>query len=63
MAAAMFVTFILAGILGAYIPFMLKAMKIDPAIASSAIVITLIDMIGFFSFLWFATMWIPEINA
>jgi len=63
MAAAMFVTFIFAGILGAYVPFMLKAMKIDPAIASSAIVITLIDMTGFFSFLWFATMWIPEINS
>ena len=63
MAAAMFVTFVFAGILGAYVPFILKAMKIDPAIASSAIVITLIDMIGFFSFLWFATMWIPGINA
>ena len=63
MAAAMLVTFVFAGILGAYVPFMLKAMKIDPAIASSAIVITLIDMIGFFSFLWFATMWIPGING
>jgi len=62
MAASMFVTFVCAGILGAYVPIGLKAIKIDPAIASSVIVITLVDVIGFFSFLWFATMWIPEIN-
>jgi magnesium transporter len=62
MAASMFVTFVFAGILGAYVPVGLKALKIDPAIASSVIVITLVDVIGFFSFLWFATMWIPGIN-
>jgi len=63
MAASMFVTFVFAGILGAYVPLGLKAVKIDPAIASSVIVITLVDVIGFFSFLWFASMWIPEISV
>jgi len=63
MAASMFVSFVFAGILGAYVPLGLKAVKIDPAIASSVIVLTLVDVIGFFSFLWFATMWIPEINS
>ena len=63
MAASMFVSFVFAGILGAYVPLGLKAVKIDPAIASSVIVITLVDVIGFFSFLWFATMWIPEISS
>jgi len=63
MAASMFVSFVIAGILGAYVPLGLKAMKIDPAIASSVIVLTLVDVIGFFSFLWFATMWIPEIKG
>ena len=63
MAASMFITFVFAGILGAYVPLGLKALNIDPAIASSVIVITLVDVIGFFSFLWFATMWIPGINA
>jgi len=62
MAASMFVSFVIAGILGAYVPLGLKAVKIDPAIASSVIVITWVDVIGFFSFLWFATMWIPEIR-
>jgi len=63
MAASMFITFVFAGVLGAYVPLMLKSLNIDPAIASSVIVLTLVDVIGFFSFLWFATMWIPEINA
>lgn len=62
MAAAMFVSFVFAGILGAYVPLGLKALRIDPAVASSVIVITLVDVIGFFSFLWFATLWVPEIN-
>jgi len=62
-AAAMFVSFVLAGILGACVPLALKAVKIDPAIASSVIVITAVDVIGFFSFLWFATMWIPGISS
>jgi len=62
MAASMFVSFVLAGLLGACVPLGLKALKIDPAIASSVIVLTLTDIIGFFSFLWFATLWIPEIR-
>jgi len=61
--AAMFVSFVLAGLLGACVPLALKAVKIDPAIASSVIVITTVDVIGFFSFLWFATMWIPELSS
>lgn len=59
----MFISFVLAGILGACVPLALKAVKIDPTIASWVIVITTVDVIGFFSFLWFATMWIPEINS
>jgi magnesium transporter len=63
MAASMAVSFAAAGVLGAYVPLWLKAFRIDPAIASSVIVITLIDVIGFFSFLGFATLWIPEITS
>jgi magnesium transporter len=63
MAASMFVTFLLAGGLSAFVPLWLKVFKIDPAVASSVIVITLVDVIGFFSFLGFATLWIPDIIA
>jgi magnesium transporter len=51
---SMFVSFVLAGILGTTVPIVLKKMKFDPAVASSVIVITAVDIIGFFSFLWFS---------
>ena len=54
--ASMFVTFVLASLLGTTIPVALKRMGFDPAVASSVIVITLVDIIGFFSFLGFAQM-------
>lgn len=53
---SMFVSFISAGVLGASIPMVLKKMNLDPAVASSVVVITLVDIIGFFSFLWFAEL-------
>lgn len=53
-AASMFVSFLSAGILGASVPMFLKKIHLDPAVASSVVVITLVDIIGFFSFLYFA---------
>ncbi|MEA2049991.1 MAG: magnesium transporter [Campylobacterota bacterium] len=53
---SMFVSFLSAGILGSSIPIVLKKLNLDPAVASSVVVITLIDIIGFFSFLWFAEL-------
>jgi len=51
---SMFVSFLFAGILGTSVPLLIKKAGFDPAVASSVIVITLIDIIGFFSFLSFA---------
>jgi len=53
---SMFVSFVFAGVLGAIVPMLLKKVGFDPAIASSVVVITLVDIIGFFSFLWFAEL-------
>lgn len=53
---SMFVSFVFAGLLGAVVPMLVKKVGLDPAIASSVLVITLIDIIGFFSFLWFAEL-------
>lgn len=54
MALAMFISFLSAGLLGAGTPVLLRRVGIDPAVASSVIVITLVDIIGFFSFLGLA---------
>ncbi|PIR31965.1 MAG: magnesium transporter [Alphaproteobacteria bacterium CG11_big_fil_rev_8_21_14_0_20_44_7] len=53
--------FAAAGIIGSFIPIMLNKFKIDPAIASSAFVIALTDILSFFVFLGLATSFL--INA
>lgn len=53
---AMIVNLFFAGLSGALIPFILKSMKIDPAIASSVFVTTVTDIIGFFVFLGLGTL-------
>ncbi|WP_292972391.1 magnesium transporter [Mucilaginibacter sp.] len=46
---------VIAGITGAGIPLILKRVGIDPAVASSIIITTFTDCIGFFLPLWLAT--------
>ncbi|MCX7999826.1 MAG: magnesium transporter, partial [Leptospiraceae bacterium] len=51
---AMFANLSVAGFMGALVPILLKALKIDPAIASSIFVTAFTDMFGFFCFLGLA---------
>ncbi len=51
---AMFLNLIVAGMAGVLIPFGLKALKIDPALASSIFLTTVTDVAGFFIFLGLA---------
>ncbi|MFA9289069.1 MAG: magnesium transporter [Weeksellaceae bacterium] len=53
---SMVVNLFIAGFFGALVPFTLKALKIDPAVASSIFVTTATDIIGFFVFLGLATI-------
>jgi magnesium transporter len=46
---------IVAGLTGASIPLILKRLGIDPAVASSIIITTFTDCVGFLLPLWFAT--------
>ena len=54
--ASMMISFLFAGLLGTSIPLLLKKLSIDPAVASSVLVLTMTDIIAFFSFLWLAEM-------
>jgi len=56
LAAAMIINLFVAGIFGALIPFVLKRLKIDPAVASSVFVTTTTDIVGFFAFLGLASI-------
>ncbi len=60
LASAMIINLFVAGFFGALIPFMLKRMKIDPAIASTVFVTTTTDICGFLAFLGLGTMLLPR---
>jgi len=55
-ATAMRLTQVAAGLCGVLIPFGLKAVKVDPALASSIFVTTVTDIAGFFFFLGLASL-------
>jgi magnesium transporter len=55
---AMVCNMFVATIAGTLIPLGLKALKIDPALASSVFITTFTDVVGFASFLGFATIFL-----
>lgn len=55
-AAAMVINMIVAGFSGAAIPIVLDHMGVDPAIASTVVLTTMTDVIGFFAFLSLAAI-------
>lgn len=56
--AALIINLIFAALAGATIPLTLKRMNIDPAIAGGVILTTVTDVIGFFSFLGLASIFL-----
>jgi magnesium transporter len=54
---ALIVNLFAAAVAGVLIPLGLNRMKVDPAVASSAFVTTVTDVVGFYSFLLFAGLW------
>jgi magnesium transporter len=56
MGMAIVINLLSAGFFGAIIPLTLKKFGIDPAIGSTALLTTMTDIIGFFSFLGLATI-------
>lgn len=56
--AAMVVNLLAAALAGIFIPLALNRMKFDPAVSSTVFVTTVTDVVGFFSFLGLATLWL-----
>ncbi|MEM6627058.1 MAG: magnesium transporter [Pseudomonadota bacterium] len=54
--AAMFGTFLWAGLVGVLAPLALQRMGADPAVASSVFVLTTVDVVGFLAFLGLASL-------
>ena len=53
---AMILNMVVAGLSGAAIPLILRALRQDPALGSGVIVTTFTDVFGFMSFLGLATL-------
>jgi magnesium transporter len=53
---------VVAGLVGAFVPLALKSVRLDPALASSVIVTTFTDCIGFALFLGLATAFLPRLG-
>ena len=58
LALAMVVNLIVAAFAATLIPIALRALKVDPALASAVFITTLTDVFGFFAFLGLATFFI-----
>ncbi|BBK30248.1 magnesium transporter [Stella humosa] len=58
LAAAMVFNMVWAGLAGAMIPILIQRMKIDPAVGAGPFLTTTTDVLGFFSFLGLATLFL-----
>ena len=56
---AMIANNIVAGVFGFFVPLVLKALKVDPALASSIFLTAATDVLGFFVFLSLAKVFMP----
>ncbi len=59
---AMLCNMFVAAMAGTLVPLGLKALKIDPALASSVFITTCTDVVGFAAFLGLATMFLPFLS-
>src|SRR3954451_7880157 len=62
LAMAMVINMFVAAAAGTVIPLALRAMKVDPALASAVFITTLTDVFGFFSFLGLATVMLKYLH-
>ena len=63
LALAMVVNLLVAAVAATLIPIALRALKIDPALASAVFITTLTDMFGFFAFLGLATLFLRYLDV
>lgn len=61
LALALIGNMLLAGLAGAMVPLSLKAFNFDPALASSVLVTTITDSVGFALFLGLAALFLPNL--
>ena len=63
LCAAMIINMFVAATAGTLIPLALRALKVDPALASSVFITTLTDVFGFLSWLGLATLFLNRLGS
>src|SRR4029078_3050037 len=63
LCAAMIINMFVAATAGTLIPLALRALKVDPALASSVFITTLTDVFGFLSWLGLATLFLNRLRS
>jgi len=63
LALSMIINMFIAAVAGTLIPLGLRALKVDPALASSVFITTLTDVFGFLSFLGLARAFLPYLQG
>jgi magnesium transporter len=63
LAMAMIINMFVAASAGTLIPLGLRALKVDPALASSVIITTFTDVFGFLSFLGLGTLFVHYLHV
>jgi len=61
LGVAMLGNMLVAGVVGAGVPLLLRALRQDPAVSSAVVVTTATDIAGFFLFLGFASLFIERL--
>lgn len=62
LAAALVGNMLVAGLVGALVPIVLKALRLDPALASSVVVTAVTDSFGFALFLGLASLYLAHLH-
>ena len=62
LALAMVINLLVAAVAATLIPIALRALKVDPALASAVFITTLTDVFGFFAFLGLATVFLQYLD-
>ncbi len=62
LALAMVINLLVAAVAATLIPIALRALKVDPALASAVFITTLTDVFGFFAFLGLATFFLQYLD-
>ena len=58
MGAAMVINLLAAALAGVLLPLLLRKFGVDPALAGTVVLTTVTDVVGFFSFLWLASLFL-----